>query len=189
MVPDEKQYGKLLYLESDSHEQNIKKGFRNLIILCFGGGILIIIMMIPFLFFAISGSERALEYLGLSMAFTISTILAFFVGRLLYQISKEWVKIAIFEKGIRFSNPNIPLTFFHEIGHIKLGIDNRSGANYFALISKNDKRQIVEFADGKMKWAHKFPEDYNKIYKIIVKQLKKLNPDIDESRLIIDTRK
>jgi len=184
MDPDEKRYGKLLYQETDEHFDGRKKRLVKAANKMIGYGIVLIVLPVGSLVFLLQQDVELGwdDYIIIIPAFL--SIMLFNLGKRWKAASRDLVKLAIYENAINQSDSEEPDIVFSQIDHIILGHDTRSNSKYFYIHLKGKKYPSTSFANGNMKWANKYPEDYDKIFYIVTRQLKKANPDVDESKLI-----
>lgn len=177
--PEDYDYGKLLYSETDSHEAHSKAVSRRFIIFIFCSGLILLLMSLIILIWSYS-----IQFWILFIVMLAVVIMMFRLGIMVMRSLKRRVKFSIYEKGIKFPNPETPLLKFSDIDYIHLGIDKKHHVNYFEIMKKGDKYYFANIANGKRKWALEFPDEYDDIYQIIVSRLKKIKKVASENRFI-----
>ncbi len=174
MDPKEQIYGKLLFQEPE-HELGFEKRKRlRASILWFGGGIIIIIFSIYIILFVIV----EIMFLSIGLVILIRSLLFF-------KWYNEIDTYKIYERGIYMASKKASLLEFKDIEHIKLGYDSKNRNNFFLIKKSGEKMYHHRFGDRPTRGVTiVLPKYYKKMLKIIIKQLIKLYPDIDESELI-----
>ena len=173
MDTDEKKYGKLLYEESDKYFNDyVKKGISASGLTIFAGfcGLIVgIYVMFSFSNFKQGLIISILSILGLCFCF------------IMYYGMKNFTKFQIYDHGIIFRGVRSKLLRFSDIDYIIVSNHNRRGNRSFSIRKKGAK--YIHHTISELN--NQYREDYELIYKLIVKRLKMANKRIPNNKLII----
>lgn len=169
---DVTQYGPILYQNSENFNRIKKReSLFGLILFIF---LLLISIIVTYIAYLESPTNAIVPFL-FGVILVIIIILIYI---------EEDGEFRIHEKGVRLSNPRIPFLHFADIDHIERWKGEKHGTPMISIKTKSNN--IYWISGGPTRNVHEIPEDYSRVYQILVGKMKETFPKISQDKLIRD---